>query len=266
LDVAVHVLEDGGTKTRVFRKKTHTDQYLNFKSNHHLEHKRSVVRTLLHRANNLITEDKDKRSEILHIQEALTANDYPSWTMNIPQRQAKQSDQRKINNSQGPSIGIPYIRGLSETLGRTFKKHGITMFHKPVNTLKANLVRPKDKTTKEKKSGVIYQITCSTCLKQYIGETARPLGKRLEEHKKLSSSAIKEHIDNTGHIINWQNTKILDREQHDMKRKIKEAFYIRKHKPALNRDTGLELSSIYTPFWLCDNTVSHNLRTTPLTS
>ena len=55
LDVKIHILEDEDTKTicSVYRNATHTDQYLNGLLHHPLEHKRSVVRSLLNRADNI---------------------------------------------------------------------------------------------------------------------------------------------------------------------------------------------------------------------
>ena len=51
--------EDSGTvSVEVYRKKTHTDQYLAFTSNHPLNHKLSVVRTLIDRSNTIVTKQE----------------------------------------------------------------------------------------------------------------------------------------------------------------------------------------------------------------
>ena len=139
--------------------------------------------------------------------------------------------------------GVHYIRTV------TLYKDGIATSFKPHSTLRKQLVSPKDPTPADKKSGVVYEIHCTNCPDIYIGHTGRQLGERLKEHKSLAPSrklsAVAEHFSTTGHIIDWENTKVLDREDREYLRQVREAIYIKKKKPSLNRDQGLELPSLY---------------------
>ena len=125
--------------------------------------------------------------------------------------------------------------------------------------MRQQLVHPKDPTPKDKKSGVIYQVKCKTCSRQYIGETSRTLKIRLDEHKKSTSSAVNEHQKDTGHEIDWGNVKVIGKEEHWMQRKIKEAIAIRRHKPSLNRDQGWDLSPVFNSLLLHDLTIGSHV-------
>ncbi|KAJ8024066.1 hypothetical protein HOLleu_36689 [Holothuria leucospilota] len=72
LDVKVQKT-DSKLSFSVYRKPTHTDQYLHF-SNHHVS---SVVNTLVHRALTLCDADKVS-NELDHISKALHKNGYPA--------------------------------------------------------------------------------------------------------------------------------------------------------------------------------------------
>jgi hypothetical protein len=252
LDTCVHILDDGGTKVTIYRKPTHTDQYLGFESHHPLEHKRSVVRTLLHRAKNIVSQDDDKQKEVKHVKAALRANGYKEWVLNIPQRPLPMPSSSR--QTSGPtirrrSIGLPYIQGLSEHLQRVFKNSNIQVYHKPTNTLRQMLVHPKDSIELERKCDVIYEIKCPSCESTYVGETCRSFGQRFKEHCKTegpakSITAIGDHINRTGHVMDSKFCKILDTAEDYYPRKIKEALYIQERSPNMNRDRGLELPRI----------------------
>ena len=85
--------EDGTTKLLVHRKKTHTDQYLNFNSHHPLHQKLAVIKTLLDRCNNIVTDPEDRRKEV-YITKALQECGYPKWAIRKI-REKQQNQQRK---------------------------------------------------------------------------------------------------------------------------------------------------------------------------
>ena len=84
MDSCTTLNDDGSFDLTVYRKPTHTDQYLNFDSNHYLQHKRSVVRTLINRANCMVTKLEQKDAEVRHVKSALKANGYKEWAFKIP--------------------------------------------------------------------------------------------------------------------------------------------------------------------------------------
>ena len=110
----------------------------------------------------------------------------------------------------------------------------------------------KDALPTELASEVVYRINCSDCDGSYIGETKRPMGVRLKEHRAslcnghLQASAVAEHAMDTGHGIKWSEATALDSSRTTISRRVKEALWIRREGPRLNRDQGLELS----PLWL----------------
>ena len=244
----------------IYRKPTHTDQYLHFDSHHPISHKLSVIRTLFHRADVAVTDPKEKEKELKHVKSALAHCGYRNWTFDLARKNKKQSnsaDTASAANNQPAQaksstfILLPYIDGLSQKLQRIFKTYGVSTCFKPHNTLRKLLVSPKDPTPNERKAGVVYEIPCEECPKTYIGQTVRQLSERLKEHKSTAPSrkpsAVAEHKLDSQHKIAWEATKVLDKDSREYPLQVREAIQIKKKSPELNRDQGLELPALYSP-------------------
>ena len=242
LDTCTVRQDDGSLRIKVYRKPTHTDQYLNWESNHPLEHKMSVVRTLFHRANTVPSHPEDTKAELEHVKAALKDCGYPEWALQDSDSTNKSQKIQHHLPIRRTAIVIPYVKGLSEELRHTLKQHGVDTIFKPYNTLRQLLLSfPKDPQKQEDTWGPIYRVTCQgvDCGSSYVGETERTLKSRFAEHLRPSSasSEVSQHIhrDYPGHKV---EVEVLDHEDRWIERGIKEAIYIRVHRPDLNRDTG----------------------------
>ena len=90
LDTQVSPGPSGILITTVYRKRTHTDQYLYWDSNHFKGAKHSVYSTLAHKAKVVSHNQHVLQKELEHIRVALKACHFPSWTLNRFQQKFEQ--------------------------------------------------------------------------------------------------------------------------------------------------------------------------------
>ena len=189
LDNNVHREIDGSTKITIYRKKTHTDQYLDFTSNHHIQQKLGIVATFQNRIDTLITKEEDKADEEKHVKKALKICGYPEWAFH---RKKKTKSVTTDEDEPYTKVVIPYIPQLSERLAQKYRKYNIETIHKPTKKIKGIVCnKMKDKVHDLDKTGAVYHAGCKKgCekIRRYVGETKRVTRARLYEHRVISHS------------------------------------------------------------------------------
>ena len=273
LDTLVTSLADNSLSFQVYRKPTHTDQYLQWESHHSLSSKYSVIGTLTHRVNLVCINPELLKEELNHLRRALGKCNYPHWAIKRIQNKVLNSNWEDTgnnnsttnNNTSGDSndttnnnnqpiittnnrptnkakigqIVIPYTKGTTESIKHICGKYGIQVHFMGNTTLKQILMKSKDRNPKDSKSGLIYSYQCPQldCDDEYIGETAMTLGERRKEHLK-QPSPIHRHSQATGHHID-NKFNIIGREDQGQARTIKESIYIRVNNPTLSTTSNI---------------------------
>ena len=244
LDTLVIIQPDNTLSTSVYRKPTHTDQYLHWDSNHHITAKHSVYNTLAHRAKTVSSTQESFDKELLHIKTALQHCQFPNWALNQWEYKFKHPNQppnanptntnnnQDNNNKYKTTIVVPYIPQTADKFKRICKAKNIQVQFRGTNTLRTTLVNPKDKDHKSKQTGVIYQYQWPhvQCSSSYIGESGRSLGERVKEHLK-APSPIHLHSITTGHPMDPNQFNIIHKEVQNQSRTIKEAMFIHVQDP-----------------------------------
>ena len=239
LDCFISREETGDLNMKVYRKKTHTGQYINYHSNQPLSVKLSALRSLTRRAKIVCTKETELAEELQYIAKTMELNDFPlriinrtiKITLNSMSNTNSKKDKEDENNIQ---MFIQYEEGESEEINRISKKFNV----KVINTKNKSLINAVNTRTesneKFQEQGVVYEVKCNECNKKYIGETGRELRIRINEHKKggmktldSNTSGLSQHIKSTNHEINWNDTNVISKENDMAKRKLKEAIKIR---------------------------------------
>ena len=100
---------------------------------------------------------------------------------------------------------ITYIQSVSEEIRWVLGSVNITTHFRPPGTLRQVLFHPKDKVPKGKKTSVVYQAECGQCGEKYVGETQKPLSKRVHQHTHTAAvrpnSGVLHNMCATGHVI-----------------------------------------------------------------
>lgn len=219
MDILIKKTFEGRIETKVFRKETHTDRYLNFNSFHHKSQKISVIDSLLYRAFKICS-PINLKDEINHITEALTQNSYPLKFINerILRMEAKfKTNHNSSNNIQTTSdipnsianinqlaipnniqnsisdvldeneeekefwVPLPYIGNVSNKVGGYLRnKLNWKVTFTPGVKIQNLMNTIKDK--EEKEPAGVYKIPCNSCDSIYLGESLR-INARLNDHK-----------------------------------------------------------------------------------
>ena len=209
------------TLTSVFRKKTHTDRYLDFNSHHPAKVLRGVMQCLWVRAKK-VCEERKQWQEIQRLRQVFRANGYPKPVV---------KNNLRCRSTPPRLLHLPYVRGVSEQNEKMWRPLGVKTVMKTADTLRSRLVKLKQAIPNSKKKSVIYEIPWKDRLCVYIGETGRTLEKPLSEHKAAvkkndPKNGIAVHAWANQHQVNWEAASVKQEKRSYWRRKVLEALHI----------------------------------------
>ncbi|XP_059221518.1 uncharacterized protein LOC131996087 [Stomoxys calcitrans] len=237
------IIRNGNTLiTNWYAKPTASGRMINYNSTQPHSTKINTAKNFIHKVL-LLSDERFKADNINKIQQILKQNNYPMALINNLIRDVTNGSKRPHEEKASTTkkfYSVPYIPKLTDraSLGNIILDENSTTAYKSNKTLN-QIFRKKGTTTKTDKlklSNVVYEITCDgdqqeKCNKKYVGTTRRTLGTRLAEHeadirKGRQSTALAQHIKESGHAANFKTVRVLDREKIENKRYTLESLRI----------------------------------------
>ena len=238
MDLSIWCNEEGKLRTKVYRKKTHTLKYSNFKSNRPASSQYGILKGLLNRAHKYCDEGEDLKDETEFLTDIFIANDFKPAkvdeivrTYKIEEKDSwkKESDDEQLKKED--KMFVPYLPKMSEKLQKKLKKLNVKLVFKKGQTVGNLICNAKIKKEPIRRKNVVYRIPCRDCNQTYTGETAQIFEDRRNQHKSCvktgeEKNGIAVHVMKTKHSIDWDNFSFLDSDRNYKSRKAKESIYI----------------------------------------
>ena len=158
----------------------HTDRYLHFRSHHPPHLKRGMVRCLYDHARCIVQQGQNLKKEENHLPWGMVILVPSSNLPLLPSLRG--STMGKGRRIDPPTVHLPYMAGVSESIKRVCKDFNIRAVFRSRLTLCSLLTKVKDPLPMEKQGNIVYEVQC-TCGKVYISGTRRQLETSLKEHK-----------------------------------------------------------------------------------
>ena len=136
-DTIVKPAVDGTLSMTVYRKPTHTDQYLQWDSHHHLSAKFSVIQTLSHRDSTVCSNPELLQKGKEHLRKALTNCKYPRWALDKVEKRLNRSS-RQVNDGGNNNVQSAN-HGVQNRTGHTTNQNNFQIIGREGHNLARNI-------------------------------------------------------------------------------------------------------------------------------
>lgn len=218
-----------------YTKPTSSGRIINFHSTQPFHTKFNTAANLIEKVLH-ISDEKFRNNNMNKTKHILLKNNFPIPIItNIINKTLNKHKKEKLAEGTGETkfYSVPFIPKLTElnTLKNTFckkKTKTTTIAYKSNKTLRHIFTSNRKKADKLMMDNVVYEIKCAgnereKCDMVYIGTTKRMLGTRIKEHKSdvknnKETTGLAQHVKDNKHNMNFDDVKILNREESENKR------------------------------------------------
>jgi hypothetical protein len=186
----------------IYRKPTYTDVIIPHDSRHPKAQKLAAIRYLYNRMNTYQSYPGNFEKEKNTVQLILHNNGYDISTLsNLHSRKKQKEEKEKVQWAK-----FTYTGKETTVITKAFKNTNIKAAFTTNNNVGKLLATNRHRTKCKYDNSGIYQITCPTCNKKYIGQTGRSYKIRFHEHfrdfkYRNNKSSFAQHLLENGHSI-----------------------------------------------------------------